>query len=132
MEGRRERFQKFLKVFATILGIGLVYGLFYMKTGWGIPCPFHLVTGLDCPGCGVSRMCLALMRLDFLEAFSHNPALMILSPIWLVTFLFWLHSYIRDGRREQAQWQKWVTIVSIAVLLVFGVLRNTQFYRGLF
>ena len=44
-----------------LLGMaGLLYGIFVSYTGLAIPCLFRKVTGLLCPGCGVTGMCVAL------------------------------------------------------------------------
>ena len=67
-----------------LVAAGLAYAAFTAVTGVGLPCPFHAVTGLWCPGCGASRMCLALLRLDFAEAWSWNPGLMLLLPFLAV------------------------------------------------
>lgn len=40
----------------------------------GVPlCPFNALTGLPCPGCGMTRAFLALGRLDFAGAYASNP-----------------------------------------------------------
>lgn len=36
-------------------------------------CSFKNLTGLPCPGCGMTRACLCLMRLDFAGAIYYNP-----------------------------------------------------------
>ena len=36
-------------------------------------CPFKAVTGLPCPGCGMTHAFLALGRLDFAGAWAANP-----------------------------------------------------------
>jgi hypothetical protein len=37
------------------------------------PCPFHLVTHMECPGCGMTRACIALARGDIGNALHYNP-----------------------------------------------------------
>src|SRR5262245_31252568 len=37
------------------------------------PCPFHLLTGLECPGCGMTRAFAALFTGDLASAFLLNP-----------------------------------------------------------
>ena len=49
-----------------LLGMaGLLYGIFVSYTGLAIPCLFRKVTGLLCPGCGVTGMCVALVHLNW-------------------------------------------------------------------
>ena len=38
-----------------------------------IPCVFHSVTDMPCPGCGMTRACLALTHAHFAEAWHFHP-----------------------------------------------------------
>ncbi len=38
-----------------------------------IPCIFHSVTDVPCPGCGMTRACLALTHAHFAEAWRYHP-----------------------------------------------------------
>ena len=38
-----------------------------------IPCPFRLVTDLECPGCGMTRSCLSLVQGEFVSAWNFHP-----------------------------------------------------------
>ncbi|MEE3230221.1 MAG: DUF2752 domain-containing protein [Planctomycetota bacterium] len=38
-----------------------------------IPCPFRLVTDLECPGCGMTRSCLSLAQGEFVSAWNFHP-----------------------------------------------------------
>ena len=75
----KNRAFKICKYILSLLLIGLSYGIFVRKTGFAIPCIFYRITGFQCPGCGVTRMCLALMRFDFVEAYHYNKLLFIIS-----------------------------------------------------
>ena len=68
-----------------LLGAGVLYAAWYSITGWGVPCPFYSLTGLSCPSCGVTRMCVRLLRLDLSGAYRENPVLFLCLP-----FLFLL------------------------------------------
>ena len=106
-----------------ILTVGAAYAVFVTLTGRGIPCPINRFTGLVCPGCGVSRMFLALFRLDFPEAFRQNGAILCLLPLMTATAARLIYVYIKKGtvRDRPAEISVWFMI---AVLLVFGILRN--------
>ncbi|WP_424216454.1 DUF2752 domain-containing protein (plasmid) [Streptomyces sp. BI20] len=51
------------------------------------PCPWHAVTGLDCPACGGTRMVRALLYGDLDAAARANPALLAVSPLALAACL---------------------------------------------
>lgn len=86
------------------------------------PCVFHLLTGLHCPGCGLTRALHALVHGDIARAWAMHPLLLVALPLLAAmagqalsgrTVLpSVLDRRVRDGRT-------W-----LAVLLVFGVLRN--------
>lgn len=51
-------------LYGVLLGIWLLLDL---------PCVLRNLTGVICPGCGLSRAWLALFQLDFRAAFSYHP-----------------------------------------------------------
>lgn len=46
-------------------------------------CPFDYFVGIPCPGCGMTRALFALARLDFAQAFSFHP-LVLIPPVFAV------------------------------------------------
>jgi len=48
-------------------------------------CVWHAVTGLPCPGCGMTHACLALARGNLRAAWSLNPSSFVAAPILLWT-----------------------------------------------
>ena len=52
--------------------------------GWMPGCYFRKITGLECPGCGMTRGTYALLHGRFLDAFLFNPVGMILLPLALI------------------------------------------------
>lgn len=121
MRGRRN---KFIKRASLILGIGLAYALFCGITKWYLPCPFHAVTGLYCPGCGVSRMCMSLLRLDLHGAWRANSALLLLAPLLGGLLLKQGWAYVRLGRSRATRGESALTWAMAVLLLGFGILRN--------
>lgn len=49
--------------------------------GWG--CPVQRLTGIGCPGCGLSRAAAALVRGDFAGALRLHPMVYVLPPVVL-------------------------------------------------
>ena len=112
-----------LRKYVIILGVGIAYLIFALCTGWGIPCPFYMLTGFRCPACGVSRMLLSLIRLDFAEAFHHNALLLITLPLLLLCLIYPDVRYVWKGDRKIG-WINVLLWIEIGALLVFGVVRN--------
>ncbi|MBR7161246.1 MAG: DUF2752 domain-containing protein, partial [Clostridia bacterium] len=89
----------------------------------GIPCPFRFFTGLQCPGCGISRMLIALLHLDLVSAFRYNPFIFLTSPILCFAVFYSDYLYIKTGDGTLGKW-KFLLIAELAGLLVFGIVRN--------
>lgn len=56
----------------------IAYFVFAIKTGLFISCPFRTLTGLRCPGCGLTHMVLNLVKGHLFDAFACNPVFMVL------------------------------------------------------
>lgn len=56
----------------------------------GISCPILSLTGIRCPGCGMTRALLSAIHFDFKQAFSYH-AMFWAVPVLYISFLF-------DGR----------------------------------
>ncbi len=49
----------------------------------GIGCPIHFFSGINCPGCGMTRAYYALLSGDVYSAFYYHPLFFIV-PIWIL------------------------------------------------
>ena len=101
---------------AGLLCAGLLYGFVLIPLGVRIPCLFYRCTGLRCPGCGVTDLCLALLHGHF--APGYNWGLVLASPalVWLLVRL-WKNGDC--GKAETA-----VSAALLVFLLAWGVARN--------
>ncbi|MCD8219460.1 MAG: DUF2752 domain-containing protein [Ruminococcus sp.] len=115
--------RKQLRTTCMLLIIGLAYYALTQLMPFRIPCVFQKITGLACPGCGVTHFCIRLLHLDFRGAAKENLALACILPPWGLLLLIrtilhprWLR---KNGKLKQGFY--WGCI---AVLLVFGVVRN--------
>ena len=109
--------------YACLAAVGTAYLVLVLYTGIGIPCPIHALTGLSCPGCGLSRMLIALVRGDPVSAFGYNPFLFITGPFLLAYFAASEVKYIRQGNGRLGRWEI-LLLVELFLALAFGILRN--------
>lgn len=86
-------------------------------------CPFRLLTGLDCPGCGGTRALYALTQGQVATSMSHNLLVWLVAPLLLVAWGSWLQTSL--GRRE-AVWQPGPRVAWTLAWATIGfwVLRN--------
>lgn len=91
-------------------------------------CPFHELTGLNCPGCGLTRGFHALFQGDVLTALHFNAML----PVYLLLFLYLFVSLglilIRGRGFEFRRFSPRVVYGFLVLTLVFGIVRNLPFY----
>lgn len=73
--------------------IALIAGLYLVLFALGITCPIKYLTGISCPGCGMSRACLNALRLDFEAAFAYHPLWPALLPVLCLLLVFHLHGF---------------------------------------
>ena len=105
-----------------LLGLGLGYLAFVRITGHGIPCLFRVLTGWQCPGCGITTMLVCLSRGDLFGAFAANPFLLLTLPFLLAEILM----EIRRSRRmePEAGWNRALLAGYLILLCGFGIWRN--------
>lgn len=115
---------KLIIVLTSILGLGLGYAFLWKAAGISIPCFFNKVTGFYCPGCGVSRMCLALLSFHIKEAFHYNPMVFCLLPLLVLYALRQCVRYVKGIKWQMSEWESRVWKILVTVLIIFGVLRN--------
>ena len=121
---QRKRLGRLAAVTAATAALGLSYALLMRYTGLAVPCPFRELTGLLCPGCGVSRMCLSLLSGDLAAAWRYNPALLCISPLFAALVFDLALRYVKEGSLRPHKWANVLLWIMIIALLAFGVLRN--------
>ena len=98
------------------------------KSGFFPVCPFRVVTGFACPGCGSTRAMHALVHGDVVSAFKFNPLLVLSLPFLLYAFVRFTNDAILGrqlkGHRLDA---KYIWTI-FGVVLFFWIFRNTPFY----
>ena len=88
-------------------------------------CPLVIVTGYPCPGCGMTRAALCLLKLDFEGAWEMHPFIyaMVILAIW-----FGWNRYVLK-KRDMKDWFSAVVIVAIG-MCIFYIWRMYRFFPG--
>ncbi len=96
------------RVVLHVAVVGVAVGLLYFVRP---PCPVHVLTGWNCPGCGTTRALHQLAHGHLWAAFRLNPLTFVMLP---ALGLLWRTA----GARPAWLWSL------VVVLVVFGVMRN--------
>jgi len=93
--------------------------------GWMPGCFFRKLTGLECPGCGMTRATYAVLHGHFMEAFRLNPVGFILFPLAMIGLSFEVLGWVR-GKDDffRLSVGKWGSIIIAAILIIWGIVRN--------
>lgn len=103
-------------VIAIILGILFIYIL--LKYNIGIPCIFHKLTGFYCPGCGMTRAFISLIKLDIYQAFRYNMLVIILVPFFII---YGVNKYILKNKYKIP---RFIFYILLVITILFAILRN--------
>ena len=118
-----DRLKNFVTKSIIIIALVLMQ-ILLTHMGHGIKCIFHLITGLQCPGCGVSHMAMHIMDGNMKQAFKDNPVVLVGLPVLAWIFIRRTITYIQTGDSTCSRAEN-VCLQSYAiVLLIFGILRN--------
>src|SRR5205085_12279395 len=91
-------------------------------------CPFRLLTGWQCPGCGSTRACYQLMHLHPVAAFKLNPLMVMTVPFIVYGFLGFTKSAITGNPHRRLFIPPFYLWAWLVVLIFFWVFRNTPWY----
>ena len=115
-------------------GLGLVFAADPATSNGYLRCPLHEMTGLWCPGCGVTRATHKAVHGDVIGALGTNLFLPVFAVLAVAAWLTWFLPTI-DRRPPafvtRAPASMWVVLGGS--LLLFAVLRNLPYepLRGL-
>lgn len=118
--------KKILIIYGAIFGVGVLYAFLILHTPFRIPCLFREVTGLQCPGCGTSRMALALMRFDIPAAFAYNPVAFFSFPTWFLISIAGFFGHPKILRDPKILLR--ILYINIVIYMIFAIFRNLPLY----
>ena len=86
-----KKFKQDLLDYKIPLIILLIYSIF-MELVFGGLCPFREILHIDCPGCGLTRATIALLKGNVMESLKLNYTCIF----WLITiFIYFVDRYVK-------------------------------------
>ncbi len=110
-----------VKIGIFLFFLFIIYYLLNKKIGIGIPCVFHELTGLYCPGCGITRLLFSLLELNFYQAFRSNPLVFILL---MLSILYLILKLILKRFNINLTIPNYIYYFLLIIVIIFGILRN--------
>ncbi len=116
---------------AGILALAAVALLYanYNPAGnpWFPKCPFRLLTGFDCPGCGSQRALHHLLHFDFRAAATDNILLIAAIPYIGLAYILDMMKPAADSRAGKLQSRLYGHMaiwIVFSIIIAFWILRN--------
>ena len=108
---------------------GLLVGYFNPTTAGFFPvCPLHAMTGLNCPGCGLTRGFHALFQGDIVTALHFNALLPIFGFVFAYLTLSMFLTAVRGRGLSWKIFHPTAIYGFLFIVAVFFVVRNLPFY----
>jgi hypothetical protein len=114
-------------IFFTVAVLGSLLYFYFDPSHNNIfpPCPFYMVTGLYCPGCGSQRAFHALLHGDILQSAHKNILFVIFLPLMIFSLLATVNNVFRKKKTDQRIFNSLLFAkVVLVIVLTFWVLRN--------
>ncbi len=111
----------------------LLVGLAVFFVDGIVVCPMKRVTGIPCPGCGMTRAVRLLLHGDFAGATRMHPLVWVVIPLLAVLAALEVRGYVREGAWGTAirpLWARVVAFVAIGMLVVVWASRFCGAFGG--
>ena len=105
--------EKYREVLCLLL---CIVAYFVITSLFDITCIIKYISGISCPGCGMTRAAKSLILLDFSKAFYYHPLVFCLLPIAAIFFV------IRKNKKAK----------NVFIYIVAAIFFLVYFYRLFF
>ena len=103
---------------APIAVLGLLASISPQDDGVTV-CPFALITGMACPGCGMTRAASSLIRGDLTTALGYHPLVPLIAVLAIGGWAWFL---LRRSGRVESLPTRWVNTILIGTgVMLLGV-----------
>jgi hypothetical protein len=80
-------------------------------------CPWFLLTGTRCAGCGMTRALHLILHGQVLEAVRHNVMILVIAPFGVATYRYLILALVRGRYPIVRGWPPWLAYPLIAIVI---------------
>jgi len=119
---------------ALLIWLSIAIGATYLfifepgKTGFFPACPFRMLTGFTCPGCGSTRGLHRLLHGDIISALEFNPLMVLSLPFLLYALVRYTAAAVSGRPLQRHNLDAKYIWMLFGVIMSFWIFRNTRFY----
>ncbi|MCR5430030.1 MAG: DUF2752 domain-containing protein [Eubacterium sp.] len=114
--------KKILLIYLMVIASAVAIYAFLRITHISLECPVYQMSGIYCPGCGLSRCGLNFFKLDFYASFRDHPGLFVGMVVWIVISVFAFVGKPKVFRDSKVLIR--ILYITLALYLIFSILRN--------
>ena len=122
--GKKKRVVKLIAFILLVIVLLALYAVVFKFFNLGFTCIFRSITGLECPGCGLTRSLAAMLTFDIKSLMQLNPVL----PFY-IAYLIWVAvsasiRYVKGEKDLLGGIPLWTLIAFLCVCVVHTIVRN--------
>ncbi|MDO4394553.1 MAG: DUF2752 domain-containing protein [Mycoplasmatota bacterium] len=121
------RLKKILLKNIIFISIFLIYYYLNHTINLKIVCPFYTITGLLCPGCGITRCLFAIINGNLKQAIHYNLLVSILLPPFIIYYIYQEYIYLFNKQNKiKEKIPRYTTTIILIITILFGIIRNIK------
>lgn len=126
MAKNRKSYIPLLLLGIVLVGGFIIYTFFDpVRYAWMPKCPFHLLTGWNCPVCGMQRAIYALLHGRFAESLAYNYFFVVCIPYLIALLVAEIMKQLHSGACfVRVIGHPFVTTMFLILAVLWGVIRN--------
>jgi hypothetical protein len=119
---------------ALLIWLSIATGAIYLfifepgRSGFFPACPFRMLTGFSCPGCGSTRGLHRLVHGDVVGAFEFNPLMFVSLPFLFYALVRYTAAAVTGRQIQRHRLDAKYIWALFVVVMCFWVFRNTRLY----